>query len=293
MRPTKNDAKFSVAANYHAGKIEVVVNALNQEDEFLNFLDMSSVAVGPDLKPMPIVMRQAAPGRYIGTLETDTAGSYLLNVAPGPGMAPLTTGVSVPFSDEYRIRQTNMNTLNQIAALKPAGGEPGVVTAPLDAKTMPQVLAVNSYRPGLPQARSLQDIWPWCVLLGAICLFSDVFVRRVALDYAYPVKWLVARLQPKTTADDAARQQSLERLRSRKTAVTQEIDQQRAATRFESEGPVDSQTLEQAQGKASEAGKPTGPQAPTLSEAPKEAGYTSRPLQAKKDAQKKTGGGQQ
>lgn len=292
MRPTKNDAKFSVAANYHDGKIEVVVNALNQEDEFLNFLDMSSVAVGPDLKPMPIVMRQAAPGRYVGWLDADAAGAYLVNIAPGPGMAPLTTGVSVPFSDEYRIRQTNMNTLKQIASLKPEGGEPGVVTPPLDATTLPEVLQVNTYRAGLPQARSLQDIWPWCLLLGAICLLSDVFVRRVALDYAYPVKWLVARMKPKTTAEDAARQQSLERLRGRKTAVSQEIDQQRAATRFEAEGPVESQTLEEAQGKAAQAPKPTAPAAPTLGEAQQEGGYTSRLLKAKKEAQKKTGGQQ-
>ncbi len=61
MRPAKSEAKFTVAANYNEGRIEVVVNALNQQDEFLNFLDLSAVMVGPDLKPLPIVMRQAAP----------------------------------------------------------------------------------------------------------------------------------------------------------------------------------------------------------------------------------------
>lgn len=291
MRPTKSDAKFSVAASYNEGKVEIVVNALNQQDEFLNFLDMSAVAVGPDLKPLPVVMRQAAPGRYVGSIESDTAGSYLLNILPGPGMAPLTTGVSVPFSDEYRIRQTNMNTLNQIAALQPEGGKPGLVTAPLEAKTLPDVLSLNPYRPGLPQARSLQDIWPWCVVLGAICLFCDVFVRRVSLDYAYPIKWLVARTRPRVTAEDAARQQSLERLRGRKTAVGQAIDQQRAATRFESDGPVSSETLDQAQRERNaQSSASTDSTAPTLTEQPREAGYTSRLLAAKKEAQKKTGG---
>ncbi len=61
MRPAKSEAKFSVAATYNEGRIEVVVNALNQQDEFLNFLDMAAVMVGPDLKPLPVVMRQAAP----------------------------------------------------------------------------------------------------------------------------------------------------------------------------------------------------------------------------------------
>lgn len=287
MRPTKNDAKFTVSASYSEGKIEVVVNALNQEDEFLNFLDMSAVGVGPDLKPMPLIMRQAAPGRYVGSIETDSSGSYLLNIMPGKDMAPLTTGVSVPFSDEYRIRQTNMNTLKQIASVTPEGGQAGTVTAPLDLKSLPEVLKLNTYRSGLPQARSLQDIWAWCVLLGAFCLFSDVFVRRVALDYAYPIKWLIAQTKPRITAEDVARQQSLERLRGRKSEVGQEIDQQRAATRFESDGPVDTETLDEAQGAKATSKTLAAQAAPTLTEQPKEGGYTSRLLAAKKEAQKR------
>jgi hypothetical protein len=251
---------------------------------------MSAVAVGPDLKPLPVVMRQAAPGRYVGSIETDAAGSYLLNVLPGPGMAPLTTGVSVPFSDEYRIRQTNMNTLRQIAAMRPEGGQPGEVTIPLESKSLPQVLALNPYRAGLPQARSLQDIWPWCVVLGAVLLFCDVLVRRVAIDYAYPLKWLIARARPRVKAEDVARQESLQRLRGRKTAVGQAIDQQRAASRFESSGPVSMETLDEAQRQRSTDAAAATPAAPTLTEQSKEAGYTSRLLAAKKEAQKKTGG---
>ena len=288
MRPAKSEAKFSVAATYNEGNIEVVVNALNQQDEFLNFLDMSAVIVGPDLKPLPIVMRQAAPGRYVGSYETDSAGSYLLNISPGPNMAPITTGVSVPFSDEYRIRQTNFNTLKQIAAVEPKGGAAGQVTEPLDPSSIDKTLALNTYRPGLPQARSLQDIWSWCVLVGAICLFGDIFVRRVALDYSYPVKWLIAKTRPTVKAEDVARQQSLERLRGRKSAVNEELDQQRASARFESEGPIDSETLDEAQSQRPTEAKPAR-SAQSLSQEPTQAGYTSRLLAAKKEAQKKTG----
>ncbi len=287
MRPTKSDAKFTVAANYNGGQIEIVVNALTQNDEFLNFLDMSAVAVGPDLKPLPVVMRQAAPGRYIGAFAADTAGSYLLNVSPGPGMAPLTTGVAVPFSDEYRIRQTNMNNLKQIAQLEPSGGQSGSLTEPLESGSLSKVLALNTYRAGLPKARSMQDIWPWCVLIGALCLFMDVFVRRVSVDYAYPIKRLLAMRQPTVTAEDVARQQSLERLRGRKSVVSQEMDQQRAATRFESDGPVDVATLDEAQATASEKLKPAVPSAPGMAEKEKGEGYTSRLLAAKKEAQRK------
>lgn len=290
MRPTKSDAKFSVATNVGDGKVEVVVNALNQADEFLNFLDMQAVAVGPNLKPIPVIMRQAAPGRYVGTFDADQAGSYLVNVIPGPNMAPLTTGASVPFSDEYRVRQANMNMLTQLANLEPTGGDaPGQISAPLDNQSFEEVLkSTDTYRGGLPRARSLQDIWPWCVVLGAVCLFADVFVRRVALDYAYPWKWLLARLRPGVTQKDATRQQNLNQLRSRKSQVTQEIDQQMATTRFESSDPPQSSTLEDAAaGRASLDKSTSRSSSPGMATKEEEGGYTSRLLAAKKAAQRK------
>ncbi|MCA9194245.1 MAG: VWA domain-containing protein [Planctomycetales bacterium] len=241
MRPVKSDAKFTISTGVAStGQVEVVVNALNQDDEFLNFLDMQAVAVGPDLKPLPIIMHQSAPGRYVGTFETGGAGSYLVNVMPAPGMAPLTTGASVPFSSEYRIRQTNFNMLEKISRQTPEGGNVGNLSEPLDEASFEALLKNDTYRGGLPRAMSLQDVWPWCVLIGAFCLFGDIFVRRVALDYAYPVKWLVQRIRGTTSKADTDRQASLQRLRSRKTEVSQAIQQNVAASRFE----VDDQTVQ-------------------------------------------------
>jgi uncharacterized membrane protein len=294
MRPTKSDAKFSVATNVGEGRVEVVVNALNQEDEFLNFLDMQAVAVGPDLKPVPVIMRQAAPGRYVGSFEADNAGSYLVNVMPGPGMPPITTGASVPFSDEYRIRETNLPLLTQLANLEPAGGKPGLITEPLEQQTAESILkSTDNFRGGLPRARSLQDIWPWCLMVGAFCLFADVFVRRVSLDYAYPVKWMLKKLRPGISVKDAERQQSLSQLRTKKSEVSQEIDQQKSTTRFEITQPAESSTLDEAM-----TGKTTltkdAPKAATPGMATKEeeGGYTSRLLAAKKATKKQTGGGE-
>ncbi|MEZ6135193.1 MAG: glutamine amidotransferase [Pirellulaceae bacterium] len=291
MRPTTSDAKFSVATNVSNGGVEVVVNALNQDDEFLNFLDMQAVAVGPDLKPIPLIMRQVAPGRYVGSFESDNAGSYLVNVIPGPGMAPITTGASVPFSDEYRLRKTNFSTLERLAKLQPTGGQPGQLADPLDQTSFQQLLSNDTYRGGLPRAMSMQDIWPWCLLLGALCLFGDIFVRRVALDYLYPVKWLAQQMHPGETAQDAERKQSIERLRSKKTQVSGEMEEVRASTRFESSGQADPDTLEQAiSGKSSSSSRQSpGADSPSMTQQDDRGGYTSRLLAAKKAAQKKTG----
>lgn len=235
----------------------------------------------------------------MGVFEGENAGSYLVNVIPGPQMAPLTTGATIPFSNEYRIRQTNMSGLTQLAKLRPQGGEIGLMSEPLDQQSFEEILkSADSYRGGLPKARSMQDIWPWCLLIGAVCLFADIFVRRVSLDYAYPAKWLMRKLRPGMTQQDTARQQSLNQLRSKKSQVTQQIDVQKSTTRFEASGPVESGAVESgmldkaASGKSSLSQDTLRAPGPGMAQKEEAGGYTSRLLAAKKAAQKKTGGDQ-
>ena len=88
--------------------MRVVVTALDDKNEFLNFLTMTGTAVGPDLKkPLDLEIEQTAPGRYVGTFPVHEAGSYFVTINPGRGMAPLRTGVNVPYSDEFRDRGAN------------------------------------------------------------------------------------------------------------------------------------------------------------------------------------------
>lgn len=288
MRPTETDAKFSIATNTSEGRVQVVVNALNKDDEFLNFLDMQAVAMGPDLKPLPLVMRQVAPGRYVGNFEADQAGSYLVNVIPGPGIPSLSTGASVPYSDEYRVRRTNYALLEQLVNLKPTGGTSGKLNPKLETETFAELLASDVYRGGLPRAMSLQDIWPLCLLVGSVCLFGDVFVRRVALDYAYPLQWARAKLFGKSTSEkDLQRQASLDRLRTRKSEVAENVEQSRASARFESEGAGDTSVLEETMGVTKPLTPQTRSSAPGMVGQQEQESYTARLLAAKKAAQKK------
>ena len=251
---------------------------------------MQAVAMGPDLKPIPLIMRQMAPGRYVGSFDSDVAGSYLINIIPGPELAPITTGASVPFSDEYRLQQTNFNMLEQISKLEPDGGEAGMLTEPLSDQNFEELVENNTYRSGLPRAMSLKDIWPICLIVGALCLFGDVFLRRVALDYAYPVKWVAKKLNPGETSQDVERKQSLERLRSKKTEVTGEMEQVKASTRFEVDEPADTATLDEAiSGKSALDSSRPSISKPGMEQKQGDEGYTSRLLAAKKAAQKKSG----
>jgi len=294
MRPSNDDSKYNIATNVKDGRVQIVVTALNADDKFVNFLDMNAIAVGPDLKPINVAMRQQASGRYVGELTPDQAGSYMLSIVPGGGKPPITTGVTMPFSDEYRVRQANMQLLESLAARKPTGGAVGSISASLERDSLKDVVGMDTYRSGLPPAKSLMDIWPLAVLVGATLFFGDVFVRRVALDLGLPLRMLAARLRLRregSNALNAEQKNRLDRLRSSKTVVSDDLQKQRASTQFEADPdlPVSANSAEDAFGlKDSSASRPElTAKKPSLG-IDQEQSYTSRLLDAKRKAKKNT-----
>ena len=126
MRPSGGSGRLTATFEPLEDKMRVVVTALDDKNEFLNFLTMTGTAVGPDLKkPLDLEIEQTAPGRYVGTFPVHEPGSYFVTINPGRGMTPLRTGVSVPYSDEFRDREANDALLTQLAAVQPKDGPPG------------------------------------------------------------------------------------------------------------------------------------------------------------------------
>ncbi len=286
MRPTGDTGKFSIATQVRDGEVNVVVNALNKDDTFLNFLDMNATALDPDLKPIPLRMRQTAPGRYVGTFPADVAGSYFVNVVPGPGSAPLTTGVTVPYSEEFRVRETNRALLEALASIEPRGGTVGRITVPLGDKASEELIESNAFRGGLALAKRIRDAWPVFVL-AACCLFlGDVFVRRVAVNFDF-IGAAVRRLQGTASDKDTLVTARLDALRKNKEALDDSLQRRRASVRFEPTAePLDSDAeLDPFAGKTTT----EKPQPPAESDqGEKSAGltYTERLLEAKRKAKK-------
>lgn len=282
MRPTGDTGKFTIATQVRDRKVQVVVNALNKDDTFLNFLEMNATALGPDLKPIPLRMRQTAPGRYVGTFAGDGAGSYFVNVIPGPGAAPLTTGVTVPYSDEYRVRETNRALIEALANVQPRGGERGQVTAALEDQPTEELIDANAFRGGLELAKSIRDAWPWFVFAGCCLFLGDVFIRRVAVNF----DWIGATLK-KLRGEEATESVAtarLDALKKNKEALDDSLERRRASVRFEptsvdlNADPVDLGDQPSAP-KSQSSAKP---------EQPADAGptYTERLLEAKRKAKK-------
>jgi uncharacterized membrane protein/Mg-chelatase subunit ChlD len=284
MRPTGDTGKFTIATQVRDGQVHVVVNALTKDDSFMNFLDMNASALDPNLKPVPLRMRQQAPGRYEGTFPADRAGSYFVNVVPGPGAAPLTTGVTVPYSEEYRVRETNQALIQALASTEPSGGEAGLVMPPLDLKPTEELLDSNAFRGGLALARSIRDAWPWFVLAGCCLFLGDVFVRRVAVN----LNWIGAalkRIRGDSSDKDSAVTERLDALKKNKESLDESLQRRRSSVRFEPT-EIDSQheSVELSEKPVSAAPKPK-PSAE--SDQPEGPSYTERLLEAKRRAKKK------
>jgi hypothetical protein len=305
MRPAGDAGDFSVATEMADGKVRVTVNALDKNDEFLNGLQMIATVVGPDYKPVPVRIEQTAPGRYVGEFETDDRGGYLVNVnavrrtdgvaGDGPGDLEVTsirTGVNVPYSEEFRDRTSNEALLEHLASMAPEGGKPGLlIDAPDGPRRMQALLTANTFRhEALPKVSSSQDAWFYLVFLGGCLFFFDVFFRRVqvSLTWVPPLTvrvWhFILRRQPPDPEPEY-----IDRLRSRKAAVSSQFDQLRAAARFEP-SPQDRADLAEVVGQESSPDAATsGPAAgiaPSLAkeEGEEEEDYTSRLLKAKKKA---------
>ncbi len=249
MRPSGDTSNFAVSTQVKDGRVLLVVDALNKDDEFLNFLDMQAALVGPNMSNSHISLRQTAPGRYVGEFEADRSGSYFLTVNAGRDQTPIRTGINIPYSAEFRDRETNGALLASLASLEPKGGAVGkVIEVPLEQPNAELTLDVNTFRRDVARTVSSNYIWPWLVLLSSCLFFGDVFIRRVAIEFDWlftalhkAKAWVLGRESAKAPDEQMAR------LRSRKAEITESIDQRRAATRFEPEPDleVDASILEE------------------------------------------------
>ena len=201
MRPITEEGDFTVSTELKDGVARIVVSAMDADENLLNFLQMTGTGIysgGSDAKPVNLQFEQVRPGRYVAEHEVTGKGNLLYSVLPGEGFEKLTFGLNVPYSSEYSDRESNLSLLGDLAALEPNGGQPGVMSPSLAPESVATLLEENTFRPTLTNSISIQDIWPFLLMLGTAIFFSDVFVRRVAVQwwaiamafaFALPIAW--------------------------------------------------------------------------------------------------------
>lgn len=162
---------YDLVATVADGRAQVVVDAVDAEDRFVNELDTVLEIVDPKtskaVREVPMV--QAAAGRYVADFPVDRYGSYLLKAVHqrgGKTVAESTGSVALPYPAEYLA--TGANT----AALEHAAQITGGLAAP-----EPPVL----FDPGDQAIRYTRDLWPWVLLFVACGLVLDTYLKRLRL----------------------------------------------------------------------------------------------------------------
>ncbi|HEX8201186.1 MAG TPA: glutamine amidotransferase, partial [Isosphaeraceae bacterium] len=187
LRPVDR-GNLTLALRREEGRIKVVVDALDKQDQFLNFLQIRGLVVKPDLGRESVELAQVAPGRYEGTIEgAEARGNYFVSlgyVGPDGTQGLIQTGVSVPYSDEYRELQSDPETLATLAAVTDGQvhawktRRDGIVDV---ARTAAGADVFRRDRFTVPP-RSFQALWPDLLWLAVVLFLGDVAVRRIAPD---------------------------------------------------------------------------------------------------------------
>ena len=286
MRPTGNQGNYTVATQIKGSKGKVIVTAIDEDDNLINFLNVSGDVIQPDMSSVGMDLKQVAPGRYEGTFDATTPGSYFMALSPGAGQGTLRTGVNVPYSAEYQDRETNEELLKSLANVT-VGGESGRIHPVNFEKDIPNSEDSNTFRESPVKSTSTQNIWPTLMLIAGCLFLADVFVRRVAINFEW-VGPLVSQVRNAVTGgeEETTSDERMSRLRSRKAEVSEELDERKAAARFEPtpEEEVDMTVLDQAtqlQAKALEK-----KQQKSMETQQEEESYTERLLKAKEQAKK-------
>lgn len=290
MRPTQDSGDYAVATQFQEGRIQVMVENLNPGEEAEGGF-LSGSWIDPRLESHELPLQRVAPARFSGELEATTPGSYFITIRPNPSSAPIRVGVDVPYSPEYRYRETNEVMLAQLAALTPPQGKAGrVYPEPLADNHLSELLAQNAFRRDLPPAISSRQLWPWLLLFAGTVFFSDILMRRVAIDVGAIGRRFTA-WRTRRRAADAAAEDRLRALRQRKEEVSEEIERRKSATRFEPSVTEDEQSAAESWAELQGESRPAAPPTSMTNEpagGPKEdaPSFTSRLLKVKQQSQR-------
>jgi len=286
MRPAAKAGRFTFAADVADQRVRVVVNALDEDDAYLDFLSIRGSAVGPELTSVDFGMEQVAPGRYVGEFPAAKAGSYFVSLSPGlPEMAPILCGVNVPSSNEFRDRTVNEFLLGRLRETVPKEGQPGVlVDAGADSEAAASLATVDSFRrEGLPKAIHSRDVWHEIVFCVGCLFFFDVFLRRVTVGFGWLVP-LAGRVRTWAFGGSVPVSQpaTIARLRGRKADIAGDIERLQMATRFgPSPEPGSTEIPRQEPTAASPLADADVPPPPLAEDASPDETYTERLLRAK------------
>lgn len=165
---------------------------------------MDAVLVNNNGEHISSSFKTTGPGQYEMTFAAEP-GNYFLQLNEGSGeegSGLFKTGISVPYSSEYRLLTANRSNLEKIAA---AGG--GEVLESSE----------NLYKDDLPKSFTKSSISQWLLLAAFILLFLEIALRRFGL-LGPASKWSEKQAQRQTKRKQS-QQEKVERFQKLKTSA--------------------------------------------------------------------------
>jgi len=178
LRPTYK-ANLQTMLTEEGGKATITVDAVTQDGEFRNLLDLQArishidpdEPEGHEASEETVALEQTAPGHYEGAFDARGIGTYAVTVVEKEGNETKAMQMStlvIPYSPEYQTVQPNAPLMSKI--VEQTGG----------VENPPAKDIFGKMRFG---SRSLHDLWPLLALIASILFLIDVAIRRVLMPW--------------------------------------------------------------------------------------------------------------
>jgi uncharacterized membrane protein len=168
-----DNADFSTEVTVDKGEGLINVEALDEQGNYRNFLNLQTTVVSPKGQRQTVRLEQTGPGHYEARFPTKEVGSYLLNlmdVKDGQVRGSQVVGASINYSPEFLDSEPNFNLLRRISE---SGG--GKI---LD----PAIPSVNPFLHERQKTYQPHDLWESLLAFAILLFVLDVGVRRIQID---------------------------------------------------------------------------------------------------------------
>ncbi len=205
------------------GRLHMTLEAADQEEGFLDYLQVEGTVYTPDRDPIAVRLRQTAPGRYEASIPARMAGNYIVALNPRRGdrrLSPVIGGASRSTGEEFRRYNSNLAMLEEIVDL--TGGRRLDIADPA---------SVNLFdRSAMPASVSLLPAWRTLIGFAIVILLLDVAGRRIAWS-AVGIRGLAADFVTRVTPSAVRGRQAAATLATLRTVSDRLDDQLQASSR--------------------------------------------------------------
>ncbi len=190
------------------GTATIIIDALDEQGNFLNFLSLSAGVSGPQGDLGRVNLRQTGPGEYKGSFPVSQVGTYSIHInwEWDEQERIMQTGLVVPYSPEYGLPEMDNDLLSRIAEVT-TGRE---LTYPDEVF----LLRDTFYHSSIP-------IWSWFVLAAILLFVLDVGIRIIT---GSSLMWPWVQLQRNLKQRRDARSEQIERVRKVEESVAKRKD---------------------------------------------------------------------